>query len=166
MGELSLSGVPGKMLTALARYPDGLTAGRLGSLVGASGRKSTRRNAVNRLCREGLITTEGGTSGFIKITEQGLAVARVEPLPTGAELLDHWRSKVGGAPAVVFETLVAAWPERLSYDEIGERAGLDPSLSTLRNAVNKLRNLGIVEGSSADTHIDDDLMEAAVTVGR
>ncbi len=154
-------GIPGKMLAALARYPEGLPVGRLGALAGASRRKSTFRNALGKLKSAGLVEVSGTPTSFVRATEAGLAQASVEALPSGPQLLAHWRAKLSGAPAAVFEALVAAWPAWMTQEALVQATGIEPGPSTLRNAVGKLKVLGVAEGSLAQgVRADADLMEA------
>lgn len=89
--------------------------------------------------------------------EQPVKVGDYDPLPTGPALLDYWRAELGeGVPRQVFELLITSWPQAVSNAEIAEALGIDPGLSTLRNALSRLRSMGVVVGNA----VNDDLMEA------
>lgn len=157
-------GIPGKLLDVLARYPQGLVKRRAAALAGTSPRKSTIRNAISTLKGAGLVDVLPGD--VLAITDAGrAAVGDVPPLPSGDELLDHWRDEIGGspesAPRRVFEALVAAYPDGLATADLAERAGLDPSTSTIRNAVSTLVTLGVAERDRGVVRADVDVMEAA-----
>lgn len=150
-------GAPKRILIALAQHhPEPLTQRRVAALVGVKQKTSTMRNALSALRGHGFITG----SDPIAITEAGLAEVGdvTDGLPTGPELLEHWRSKLGeGAPRRIFDLLVETWPsDELSPGDIAEYAEVLPGTSTLRNAMSKLRSLGLVDGWRAN----DDLMEA------
>jgi hypothetical protein len=132
-----------------------LSQRRLAALVGVKQKTSTMRNALSRL--RGLAYVTG--SAYISITDEGLAAAPAgDTLPTGPELLDHWRQKLGdGAPRRILDALLSVFPETLEADELAERADVEPGTSTLRNAMSKLRSLGLVDGWD----LADDFVEAA-----
>jgi hypothetical protein len=149
-------GAPAKILAALAQHhPEALSQRRLAALVGVKQKTSTMRNALSRL--RGLAYVTG--SAYISITDEGLAAAPAgDTLPTGPELLDHWRQKLGdGAPRRILDALLSVFPETLEADELAERADVEPGTSTLRNAMSKLRSLGLVDGWD----LADDFVEAA-----
>lgn len=146
-------GAPRRILTALAQHGP-LPPGRAAFFAEISARKSTLRNALSTLRGPGWITG----SGELAITDAGLeALGDFEELPTGEALLTHWRAAIGeGVPRQVFELLIEAWPDTLTNGEIAMAIGIDPGVSTLRNALSRLRSLGVVEGNAAS----NDLMEA------
>lgn len=146
-------GTARKLLRVLAHHPDGLMNPRLAALAGVGQKKSTLRNALAKLRNAGLV----GPGQPVVATEAGLALIAddVAPLPTGRELLDHWRGRLGGVPLRMFDELVAAYPEGIERDVLAERLGLDPTQSTIRNAMAKLRAQGLVaaHGYRADDHL-------------
>lgn len=149
-------GVARKLLRVLAHHPDGLMNPRLAALAGVGQKKSTLRNALAKLRNAGLV----GAGQPVVATEAGLAFIAddIEPLPTGPELLDHWRGRLGGVPLRIFDELVAAYPEGIERDVLAERLGLDPTQSTIRNAMAKLRAQGLV--AAHGYRADDNLMAA------
>jgi hypothetical protein len=138
------TGAPARMLAVLKQFP-GADARRLGAIAGVSPRLSTFRVAIARLKQGGLIN--GDRSGY-RLTPSGeAAAANVPAAPTGAEAIDHWRRELGdGAPAKIFDALVAVYPKHLTAADVHDATGIDPGLSTFRVAMAKLRNLELVTG--------------------
>lgn len=150
------AGSVGRAHVALAQVPTGLTRRTLCARIGLAAGKSTIRNALSALRKNGWIDERGD---LIVLTDAGRAALPddYEPLPTGAELLAHWRGEIGGGAAgAVFEVLLGALPERLARDTVAGLAGLDPAKSTIRNAYSKLRSFDLVEGDE----LNPDFIEA------
>jgi hypothetical protein len=106
---------------------------------------STSNNALGRL-RHGLV------SGW-KITADGIAAAEalgVGEKPAGGELLGWLKGRLGRAECALLDALVAAYPNRLSAAEIGERSGYSVGSSTFNNAIGKLRTIEAAEGYERD----------------
>lgn len=162
-GEPIPGGAPTKIVQTLAHFPAGLAQARLGTLSGIGSKKSTLRNALTALRKLGYIDTSGSE---IVLTPEGLAAAGPVPeLPTGPELLDHWRGEIGSdgsAPRLVFDALVREYPRRFLPPELHTATGIEEGKSTLRNAVTTLANLGLVERVKGAVGADPDLMEAAL----
>lgn len=160
--ESSLSGAPARILAALAAFPEGLTKRQIAAHASIVQKTSTMRNALSNLRVAGLIS---GSGDRIVITEAGMAQAGgIAPLPSGPELLDYWRQKLGtegSAPRRAFEALLACWPNELERHVIGERAGIDPTTSTLRNALSDLRRFDLIDVDQGCYSVSRTLMEAA-----
>lgn len=151
-------GAPRKILGALVRHPEGLSARRAAALTGVSQSKSTLRNAVSSLRTAGYVE---GSSDLLIATSAGVeAYGPIDPLPTGDELVAYWRGQLGGAPLAIFDALLEAWPRIPDRDELAAMTGIDPTISTMRNGLSRLRTLGVL-GRGLD--LDEDLMAA---VGR
>lgn len=106
-----------------------------------SAASSTFTNALGRL-RHGLV--EGW-----RITADGIAMVeswQVRDKPTGAELADWLRAKLGQAERKLLDVLIAGFPNRLSNDEIASNSGYSEASSTFTNALGKLRTLEAAEG--------------------
>ena len=138
----------------LAQFPQGRTRRQVAALAGLAARKSTIRNALSTLRTRGLIEEHGDQ---LVLTRAGATAAGgVAPLPTGPELVEHWRNEIGGgAPRRIFDVLIDRYPAELSRSDITALTGDDGS--TLRNALSKLRSLDLIAG---DVRASDDLMEA------
>lgn len=129
-----------RILLALAQHPDGLAAPQIGIFADLSARSGTFGTYIGRLRSRGLI--EGDRSRF-RITSAGLAeVGDFEPLPTGPDLIDHWRARLGGGgKRRIFDALIEAYPRALSKDEIGEATGLSPASGTFGTYLGTLRTM-------------------------
>lgn len=113
------------VLTACAMYADGVTRDQLGVLTGY--KRSSRDAYLQRLGAKGWV--ESGASGWVRATDAGVQAlgADFEPLPTGQELLDWWRSRLPSGERAVLDVLVAAVGEPISRDAIDEKTGFKRS---------------------------------------
>ena len=148
-----------KVLAVLAQYPEGRTYDQLAFLAGYSAKASTLSVVLANLRRGGLVTPGGSDS--IALTEAGRVEAGdAEPLPTGSELLEHWRRhpRMGTGERKVLDVLVDSYPDDLSHLELCERAGYSPDASTIGVILSKLRKLGLVEKGAR--RLTDEFMEA------
>lgn len=147
------------VLTVLVQHPEGRTKTQIALLSGYSIKSSAIGNALGRLRSLGY-ATKGGT--ITQATPEGVAaLGDVEPLPTGAALLEHWRSQLGKAEKACLDVFVDAWPEHLDKATVADRTGYSASSSAIGNALGRLRSLELVDGWKAS----DDLM-ASIGRGR
>lgn len=133
------------ILSVLATY--GPSAKRqLALLAGYSARGGGYNNALSSLRTAGLIVG----SDPLELTSHGLATidGRFEPLPSGPALLDHWTSKLPKAERAALETLVDAWPDALTKQELADRTGYSATGGGFNNALSKLRTLELISGST------------------
>lgn len=152
----------GKILAVLVRHPEGRTIKQLGFQSGVKPGGSTMREVLANLRKDGHINLRGQP---IMLTEAGRAMAPpAPPIPTGGELLDHWRSELGrGIALTLFNVIVTAWPTVLTQEQMSERAEaltgkpLQPGGSTMREGLATLRKLELVVGNGANP----DMMAAA-----
>ena len=145
------------VLTVLVQHPEGRTKTQIALLSGYSIKSSGLSNALGRLRSLGY-ATKGGTT--TQATPAGIAaLGDVEPLPTGHELLEHWRSQLGKAEKACLDAFVDAWPHELDKPTVADRTGYSSSSSGLSNALGRLRSLELVDGWKAS----DDLM---ASIGR
>ncbi len=142
------------LLSVLAQHPQGRTKVQLALLTGYSVKSSSLTNALGALRSQGLV--DRGTPIRIAPAGQQLAAGRVEPLPTGRALYEHWAGQLGRAERAVLDALVEAWPDELSKAALAERSGYSATSSSLSNALGKLRSLELVDGWAASAA----LMEA------
>jgi hypothetical protein len=92
----------------------------------------------------GLIEGDGDK---LTITEAGTrALGFWEPLPTGPDLVDYWRARLGKAERLILETLAQAYPDRLNKEDIAARAGYEANGGGFNNALGRLRTLELVQG--------------------
>jgi hypothetical protein len=69
-----------------------------------------------------------------------------ELLPTGPNLIDHWRGRLGKAERLILETLTQVYPDALSKEEVAAKAGYEPNGGGFNNALGRLRTLELVQG--------------------
>lgn len=120
-GTSSVSLPPGEhaTLTALIQFPEGLSRNQLTVLT--QYKRSSRDAYIQRLREKGLIETNGDT---VKATAAGVdAIPDAEPLPTGAELQEHWMRKLPSGEAKVLQVLIDAYPAAVSRDSLTESTG-------------------------------------------
>lgn len=148
------------ILGVLAPLREPIPKARLALLAGYSPKGGAFNNCLSRLRVAGWI--EG--SSELAITRAGRAVApKVPPLPTGEELLEHWRThpRMDTPMRVIFWALVNARGP-LTKDEIGRKTGYSATAGAFNNAISRLRVLGLIHGKGkAPLRLDSTLEEAA-----
>ena len=157
-GNLSPSGH--KILSALVQYPDGLDTKRLGIISGLATRGGSYNKTMATLRQEQYI--EGGGGSMLKITPLGIeAVGEPEPLPTGQDLLEHWKGKLRNKSA---ETILVAFVEHetLTTEELGDVTGLATRGGSFNKAMARLRAMDLIRGGGRQgkMNINPDLAEA------
>jgi hypothetical protein len=144
MSGESLPKAERKILTALAQYPQGRTKTQIAVLTGYAVNGGGFANAIGALRSANRI--EGGAER-LTITNAGLdALGPYEPLPQGAQLLEHWYSQLGKAERKALEALVEVYPRTLSKPQIAARAGYEPNGGGFANALGRLRSLELIRG--------------------
>lgn len=137
------------ILTVLVQYPQGRDKRQLGLLAGYSPKGGGFNNALSRLRTAGLITAGGDP---IRATE-GAAdlLGDVEPLPTGADLLNYWLARLGKAEREILIVLWNAEGAELTKEEVAERteSGYAPTGGGFNNAISALRTRELIEGRGA-----------------
>ena len=124
-------------------------------LTGYSASGGGFRNALGALRSAGLI--EG--RGDVTITPAGRdAIGSVPPLPTGPELREHWKSQsaLGRAHALILDALAQEYPASVPVPLLATRTGYAADGGGFRNALGRLRTLGLVHGRG-ELVLDDDL---------
>ncbi len=147
--HVSIGYLPGgerKILIALAQYPDGRTKVQVAILTGYAHGGGGFINYLGSLRSKGYIA---GGNDRLRITEAGAAaLGGFTPLPTGAELLEHWRRKLAKAERAALDVLVSVYPESLPSETVAERAGYAPGTGGINNAFSRLRTLELIQGYS------------------
>lgn len=148
-----------RVLTALAKMPDGAPAARVGSLSGVSAKRSTFRLAIMHLRRAGLV--EGNASAY-HLTPYGREItASIVSTPgDGAAAVEHWRKELGrGVARQMFDALSTAGEAGLPASELGAAAGVDPKVSTFRLGISRLRSLDLITGDREGFFLKPELLE-------
>lgn len=125
-------------------------------LAGYSAGGGGYRNALGRLRTLGYV--EGRDQ--LEVTDLGRAQLNgVDPLPVGDQLREHWKSQksVPAAGRRILDALAAAHPQPLSVEELATTTGYAALGGGYRNALGRLRSLGLIEGRG-DLTISPDLV--------
>ncbi len=146
------------VLSVLAQHGEALAQKKVALLSGYSPRASTWRSILAGL-RAGL-NIEDHPDGKIEITVNGKnALGSYDPLPTGEDLLAHWRNQLGNGAAVkVFDALRRLGPHETDRESLADESGLAESSSTFRAALAKLRALELMTGKGDALSISSDLL--------
>jgi hypothetical protein len=147
-----------RILTALAQYPEGRSKVQVAVLTGYAAAGGGFNNYLSALRSRGLIQ---GDEDKLKVTEAGVrALGSWERLPTGTELIDYWRSRLGKAERLILETLAEVYPGCLTKQEVAANAGYEVNGGGFNNALGRLRTLELVQGRG-EIKASDNLFHAA-----
>lgn len=151
---------PRKMLTVLAmRHPTPLSKVQLGILSGYTPGGSTFRTYFPMLTRRALVEVTGEDVG---LTPRGLEEAGGIPptAPTTCEQVRRmWLDNLEAGPRRMLEELIGAYPDALSQETLGERAGYKAGGSTFRTYLPKLTRLRLAERKGNSVRASDTLFE-------
>lgn len=143
-GADRISGAPLRLLAALLQHGKSMGRTRAALLAQLSPRSSTFRNAMSTLrsARPPLMRDDGQD---IAATDEAAVIYAdsYSRLPTGAQLIAYWRGRLGGAHQRLFDVLVTAHGP-VARDIAAAQSGLSSSSSTFRNAMSKLRGIGLL----------------------
>jgi hypothetical protein len=156
-GEVHLKAGARRILEALARHhPMVFTRAQVGTLTGFKISGGTFQTYWSQLRRLGYLDEQGGD---IRITEEGLAAAGVEPAApaTTEELLAMWGDRLKAGARQMLDVLVANYPRALSYDELGQAVGMVPSGGTFQTYVSTLRRNGLADTDRGQIKASDSL---------
>ncbi len=137
-----------KVLTAVAQHEDGVDREQLTILTGY--KQSTRNLYIQKLKAAGMIDT----GPPIRATTLGLQSlpAGFEPLPTGAELREHWLASLPFGERSVLELVLNAHPGSVSRELISDETGYKSSTRNLYIQKLKSRKLIVQSGSGLTAH--------------
>lgn len=154
--DVKMSSSERRILTVLAQYPQGRTDSQVAILAGYAVGSGNFNNLLSSLRSKGW--AEGPRSA-LKITEAGFDAMGpgFEPLPTGRDLLEYWFRKLAKAERAILDQLAAAYPERLSDEQVAERTGYVAGSGNFNNAISRLRTLELLEGSRRELKASDAL---------
>jgi hypothetical protein len=142
-GSAEISGGLKRMMIAIAQRP-GLTKKQIGVRAGLSSSSGTFGTYLGRLRSNGWLIEENG--GF-SLSENGrLDLGDYTPLPEGQGLLNYWLGELGGGAQRMLQVLAEAYPDALSKEQLGERAGISATSGTFGTYLGKLRSLELIEG--------------------
>jgi hypothetical protein len=147
LAELQLGKCERSILTAMYWLRDEeVTPAKVGFYADYTAGSGSFNNALGRLRSSGLL------AGW-KITEAGKEAAEqlgAEEKPTGPELREWLRRKLGKAENSLLDALCEAYPERLPDDELGAASGYTAGSGSFNNALGRLRSIEAAEGYARD----------------
>jgi len=133
-----------RILTALAQYQGRRGKNQVAVLTGYAVNGGGFNNAISSLRTAGYITSDGDQ---LEITDSGLAaLGSFDPLPTGPDLLDHWKKGLPKAQREALHVIAEAYPDPVSKDEVAARAGYEAAGGAFNNAISRLRTLELISG--------------------
>jgi hypothetical protein len=136
---------PGETATlrALIQHRDGLEKKKLRVLTGY--KRSSSNSYIQRLMVRGFVSCSGEK---VTATAEGVAaMPNAEPLPTGQDLIDHWRAKLPPGERTILDELITARGLPVLNDELGK----DYSRSSRNSYLQRLKAKNLVEKEGA-TH--------------
>lgn len=132
-----------RMLIALAQHRSGLTGAKLSILTDIARSGGTWRIYLKELRGAGYVDGEDP----FRITPAGLkALGPYKPLPTGSELREYWRARLGGKKRAIFDAVVKAYPNAISATRVASEADIAMTGGTWRIYCTELRNLELITG--------------------
>lgn len=134
-----------RMMIALAQR-GGLNKRQLGVRAGMSSTSGTFGTYMAKLRTSGWIEENG--SGMELTKEGHEALGDYTPLPEGRDLYEYWRNDLGGGASRMLEALFESYPDALTKEELGERAGISHTSGTFGTYLAKLRTLELVTGKN------------------
>lgn len=144
-----------RILRALAMLHRPANKRQLGVLAGVNPKKSTWRASMASLKQQGLILIAGDG---IELTDAGRASSNHLPPISSDERIAMWSAKFDAGANKLFRELIHA-TSPLTKEVLGERADIDPKLSTWRAAMAQLRAAGFLIEDSRGFSLDRDLLE-------
>lgn len=142
------------ILTVLATYGP-RPKSSVAVLAGYSAKGGGFNNPLGRLRTLGYINR----GDPIEITPAGLdALGPVDPLPTGAELREHWKGQpaLGKAHGLILDAL--AEHGELTHNELADVTGYSPQGGGFNNPLGRLRGLGLIHGGRDAIRLSEDLL--------
>lgn len=130
------------LLTALVHRGPTLERRSLGAISGYSWKSGGFRNTLSSLRTKGYL--DG--SDPVSITDRGRgALGHVDQAPTGTELLAFWSARIGKAEKAIAQVLFDAYPHSRTRDEVADACGYSVMSGGFRNALSRLRTLGLID---------------------
>ncbi len=134
-----------RMLNTLAAFAalgtPSLARGNLAVLADQSPKSSAYRENLSVLRNAGLVTT---MSDRVALTQSGRVRATPTKAPLSrAELHQRWLDRLPDAPRRFLKVLIAAYPARVSFEDICNGAGYSATSSGSRSAVATLCDYGL-----------------------
>jgi hypothetical protein len=156
-GDATIGGADGKMISILANWPAGeMTRTQWAAQGGVRASGSTMRGYVARLRKAGMIEQHGGR--FVP-TPHAVELYRGQDAATLSpdEVRATWQQKLGGGVATIID-LLHEHGRQLTREYLAEQLGVDPSGSTMRGYMAKLRGNNLITESADGICLVDELL--------
>lgn len=153
-GRASSSDLPkgeAAILRALIQFPNGLRREQITVLTTFA--RSTRDRYLQYLKQKGLVDQSGEV---VTATDAGRdALPDAEPLPTGAELRDHWLRELPSGEKRILEVLIEDFPKAVSREDLSERTGF--ARSTRDRYLQYMANKQVIQATRGEVRASEDL---------
>lgn len=128
----------------VSRHPRTSTAAQVAIITSYSVTSGGFANALSQLRSRKLMT--GGRHDLLAtdLAMQQYGSER-QPLPTGSQLLEHWKNELGKCEAALLQVLYDARSE-LTKTELAERSNYSVTSGGFANALSRLRILELIKG--------------------
>lgn len=132
------------ILTVLRTHGD-TSVQNLAILTGYAASGGGFRNSLSALRTAGYVV---GKDPVVLTQEGADAIGPVPPLPRGSALREQWKdhNAIGKAHGLILDVLAEFAPDPVEVQEVALRAGYEPTGGGFRNAVSRLRTLGLIHG--------------------
>lgn len=134
------------ILQAICQFHEGISNEHIAVLTGY--KTTSRRSYLQRLRAKGYIEER---EDLYFSTDSGISAlgSDFEPLPQGDALREYWSRRLTGGEKVIFDILVAHYPDEVSFEIIEEMSGY--KTTSRRSYLQRLgaRKLVIINGQSA-----------------
>ena len=151
--SMKLGGGAVKIIKALATLGEGVHVSRpqVAMLATVKHTTGTFKNNVSLLRVAGMIVD--GSNKTLVLTDKGREYLGDDvpesPQSTG-EMVDLWKSKVGGRCGDILDLLVESYPDGLDRESIGDSLEISHTTGTFKNYLSILRTCGLIRDERLD----------------
>lgn len=148
----------GLLRTLAERYPMRLTRAQISTFSGRKPRSSAFKAAIAEIIRDGYVTLN---KGQYEITDHGVnAVGELPDTPPNPQaVFEMWRSALPTYERDLLDSLVAAYPNGLTRQELSDQTGRSLTSSAFKAAISTLAKNGLAEMRAGEVRASDDLCE-------
>lgn len=144
------------IIGALARrHPQPMAWSTLALLCGIKATGSTMSTYMSNLRKAGLIVEHAGD--LVSLTDEGLDAAGGARTMTPEELLALWSKRLKRGARAILDSLVQAFPQTKTKDELAEVLGVGAGGSTLSSYLSNLRTAGLIQEGSDGIKASEEL---------
>jgi hypothetical protein len=161
-GQPNLRAGERRILEVLARhFPMKFTRNQLATVSRFSPKGGTYGTYFGTLKRNGFIHEEAGQ---VNISQAGLSYLGEFPRKphTTEEIINMWRSALRAGERKMLDILVEFYPQSMSREYLGEKAGFTHSGGTFGTYLGSLRRNGLIETEDGQVRASDTLFKVGV----